>query len=650
MSQMLKSSGALAAATMTSRVLGMVREIVYASFMGDGWVAGAFMLAFMVPNLFRRLLGEGALTAAFIPIFKEKEKVAGEKDMWRAANAVISGLVLLVSAIVVLAMVVISVVLLVGHFGNSSLLETSDLKRPGTLATRLQNDANLATQPVSQFLWNQFSPEAKLALARPDVTTRELKSGLAAELNRILQSAPLYDSTRFASFPISDDAKPLLAKNPTGPELVKLNRLLLEEVYPKEILRRGLEGHGQTHLMLRLLRVMFPYVLLVCVAAILMGMCNARGHFFMPAMGAAMLNVVMIASVLWLAPRMGLKLQDQIFALAIGVLVAGVAQASFQMPVLHREGFRFAWVTPWRDETVRRVAHQMLPGIVGVAAYQINVLVTQGIAFWLDTPGAPIVASFNYAVRLMELPEGVSGLSLATYLLPTLAGYAAEKDYGKFRTTLKQGLGYLVFVNLLASLLLVILAEPIIRLLFERREFTSESTLRAAQALCFLAPGLVAFSMVNILARAFYALGDTRTPMKISAVCLSLNVLFAVGLILQFRQRGLGMANTLSACLNVTLLIYALRRKMPKLEFSELRGQVPALLGAAVLAGAAAWAGLRLWETHLGHATFALKLGAVFVPGTAAALTYFAMCWWCHVPSVHEVLGLALGKLKKFRR
>src|SRR5947209_6078838 len=157
MSQMLKSSGALAVATMTSRILGMVREIVYYWFMGVGMVAGAFQLAFQIPNLFRRLLGEGALTASFIPIFKEKERTSTEAEMWRAANAVISGLIVAASAVTVLAILGISVALAVG----------------------------------------QFEPK--------------------------------------------------------------------------------------TELMLRLLRIMFPYMLFVCLTAIFMGMLNARGHFFIPA-------------------------------------------------------------------------------------------------------------------------------------------------------------------------------------------------------------------------------------------------------------------------------------------------------------------------------------------------------------------------------
>src|SRR5277367_724965 len=272
---MLKASGAMAAATLLSRVLGMVREMVYAGFMGDSAVAGAFKLAFTIPNLFRRLLGEGALTAAFIPIFKEKEKTHGEIEMWRAANAVISGLIVAASVIIGLAMIGISIALAAHHFA------------------------------------------------------------------------------------------------------------------------------ANTELMLQLLRVMFPYMLLVCIAAAFMGMLNARGHFFIPAMGATMLNVVMIASVVWLAPHVGTelpheqKLPVQIFALAFGVLAAGVAQAVFQLPTLWRDGFRYEWVSPLKNETVQLVMTRMIPGTIGVAAFQLNVTLVLAIAFWVSPQ---IVASFNYAV------------------------------------------------------------------------------------------------------------------------------------------------------------------------------------------------------------------------------------------------------------
>jgi putative peptidoglycan lipid II flippase len=514
---MLKSSGAMAAATLLSRVLGMVRVMVYARFMGDGWVAGAFTFAFQIPNLFRRLLGEGALTAAFIPIFKAKEKSHGEIEMWRAANAVISGLVTAASAIIGVAMLGLSIALAVHQFDE------------------------------------------------------------------------------------------------------------------------------KTELMLRLLRMMFPYMLLVCIAAALMGMLNARGHFFIPAMGATMLNVVMIASVLFLAPRMGAKLPEQIFALALGILAAGVAQAAFQLPTLWREGFRYRWVSPWRNETVRLVVTRMIPGAIGVAAFQLNVLLVQCLAFWINPQ---INASFEYAVRLMELPQGMFGISLATYLLTTLSSLAIEKNHPEFRATLRQGISSLLFANLIAAILLIVLAEPIMRLLFERGQFTAASTDRAAFALVCLAPGLIAFSTVNVLARAFYALGDTKTPMKISIACLGLNLVLAAMLVVRLKQGGLGIANTLTSVANAVLLLFALRKKLGKLEMESLRKTFLPLAFAGIVAGTIAWFGWQSWENKIGHETIALKIGAVFVPAILAGLIYGALALAFKIPAAKEMLDFALQKFR----
>jgi len=511
----------MAAATLTSRILGMVREMVYAAFMGNTWVASAFIMAFQVPNLFRRLLGEGALTAAFIPIFKQKEITDGETEMWRSANAVISGLVTAAAVVAVVAIAGISVALAAG--------------------------------------W----------------------------------------------------------------------------------------GDGETQLMLRLLRFMFPYMVLVCLAAVLIGMANARGHFFVPALGAVILNVVMIASVLVLAPRMGATLQTQIFGLAIGVLVAGLAQALFQVPTLSREGFRFHWVSPWHDPTVREVVRKMLPGSIGVAAFQINVLLTQCFSFWFEPS---IVSTFNYAVRLMELPQGMFGISLATYLLPTLSGLAAQKKYPEFRDILRQGIGHLAFANLLAAAIATAFAEPIVRLLFERGMFGPDATHRVAQTLSFLAPGLLMFSMNNILARAFFALNDIKTPMKVSVFCLALNLVLAFFLVKQSQllriggEVGLAIANTVSATVNMTLLLYTLRRKLQRLDMAQLKTTVFVLVSDAILAGVIAVLVSFLWERQIGHRTLVARLGAVFVPGALAGGAYWLVAFWMNVPGVREITLLLSQK------
>ncbi len=267
----------------------------------------------------------------------------------------------------------------------------------------------------------------------------------------------------------------------------------------------------------------------------------------------------------------------------------------------------------------------MIPGMMGVAAFQLNMTITQGMAYTVD-PDRHIVASYGYAVRLMELPQAIFGLSLATFLLTSLSGFASDKKYPEFRTTLRQGLGYMAFANLLASVLLLVLSKPIIRLIYEHGKFGPLATDRAAFALACLSPGLIAFSAVNILARAFYALGDTQTPMKISCVCLGLNVLFVLWLLKPLEQGGMGIANSMSACFNVWLLFYALRRKLSKLELSGLRHSIFTMAAAAIGAGELAWLTSRLWESYLGGGTIPLKIGAVFVPASHLGRRMISRC------------------------
>jgi putative peptidoglycan lipid II flippase len=327
------------------------------------------------------------------------------------------------------------------------------------------------------------------------------------------------------------------------------------------------------------------------------------------------------------------------------VLVAGVAQAAFQLPTLWQEGFRYHWVSPWKNETVRLVVTRMIPGTIGVAAFQLNVLLVQGLAWYINPQ---INISFEYAVRLMELPQGMFGISLATYLLTALSSLAIEKNYPEFRTTLRQGVSSLLFANLIAAVLLVALAEPIIRLLFEHGEkFTAASTQRAAFALLCLAPGLVAFSTVNVLARAFFALGDTKTPMKISIFCLLFNFIIAAALIVPLKQGGLGIANTITSLVNAGLLFFALQKKIKRLEMESLRKILPQLLGITIVAGLVAWTSWRLWEAHIGHGTIALKIGAVFVPAGIAGGIYWLLAMLCKIPAAKEMTEFALAKFKR---
>lgn len=515
MRDMLKASGLMGLATLVSRVLGLVREVVYARLMGDTAVAGAFHLAFLIPNLFRRLLGEGALTAAFVPIFKEKEKTEGEKEMWHAANAVLSGLFVAATAITGIIILIISLVL----------------------------------------MWDKL-PE-------------------------------------------------------------------------------------NTRLMLQLLRIMFPYMIFVCVAAACMGMLNARGHFFIPALGAALLNVVMIISVLWLAPKLGEKLEEQIFALAFGVLAAGAAQAFFQMPSLQREGFKFKWVNPFKNETVKVVVKRMLPATVGVAAFQLNVAITQSLAFGIY---APIVASFQYAVRILELPQGLFGFSVASWLLPALSSHAAEKKYPEFRKTLAEAIGLLLFINLLAMVVMVVLAQPMVKVLFQRGNFTAGSTMRVAQALMFLAPSLVFFATSGLLSRAFYALGDTSTPVKISIACIVVNLILSVALVFEFEHVGLAIANSFSAACNTLLLLFALKKKIAKLDLEQVSKTILPLISAAVISGLVAWIVYAKWP-WMGMGYWISDAARLFAGLALAGSIYVGTSLWLKIPAAQSVVSMIKRKL-----
>lgn len=518
MSRWLSSSGAAGAATLLSRILGFVRESAYAAFMGTGPVADAFFLAFQIPNLFRRLLGEGALSSAFIPVFKETERKEGVAAAWRVGLAC--------TWAVFLACTVICVVLL----GTVTLL----------------------------------------------------------------------------------------------------------------ILFSNIDIH--TELMFRLMRWMLPYLPLVCVAAGFIGMLNARNHFFLPALGATMLNVAMLASIWWLAPRFGAELHQQVYALALGVVVAGVAQAAFQVPSLVSEGFRFRWLNPWKEPAVREVARRMGPSVIGVAAFQINTVLCQAFAY---SHGREIISSFNYAVRLMELPQGVVGISLATVMLTELSTLAVDKKYPEFRSTLTEGLQQLIFLTLLPLVLLLTLSEPIVRLLFERGQFKAASTAQVSLMILCLSPSLMAFSLNNVLARAFYALGDTRTPMRISLAAIVTNFVAAFISVSLMPKVGLAIANSVSASMQCFLLFYALKRKQPKFDLPALFSPVGRMAVAGLAAAGTAAATLWLWNRWVGHQGLPGRLGATFVPMALAAAGYFLAATSLGIREAADVLAVVARRKRR---
>ena len=516
-SSMVRSTGALGAATMASRVLGLVREMVYASFMGQGGVASAFFIAFTIPNLLRRLLGEGALSAAFVPVFTDRLQRDGRAAAWRAANSVASVLAVGLVGVTVLAVIVLGMLLTV-------------------------------------------SPE----------TIQHL----------LVRFAELFHAKRPAS-----------------------------------------DGAATIPLILRLSQVMFPYTIFACLGAMAMGMLNALRHFFVPAFSPVLLNIALIGSVFLICPFFGSAPEQQVFGLAVGVLIGGVFQLAYQLPQLWREGWRPCWHFDCRDETVRQVAKLLAPSVIGVVAYQINVVVGRLLGLAV---GDYVPAALNYADRLMELPQGVFGVSLATYMLPTLSAIATRGAMEDFRVEIGRALRFLMTISVPATVGLIVLGEPIVRLLFERGRFDAESTRHCAFALQFSVIGLTFYSSTSILARAFYAMKNTKTPMYVALASMVANIAFSLCLMWPLKEGGLALSNSLSAVLNATLLFILLRRRIGSLHGGALASAAARIALAALIMAAACWGAHHWLAARLAATTLTHNLVLVLVPIAVGAAVYFA--------------------------
>ncbi len=462
----VRAVGSIGLATLASRLLGFVRDVVVARAFGAGPVTDAFFVAFRIPNLFRRLLAEGALSTAFIPVFTDYLATRPRVEFNRMVSAVAGAL-------------------LVALCGVSAL---------GAL--------------------------------------------LAPWIVRVI--APGFSAV---------------------PEQLRLATVLT--------------------------RLMFPYLIFVGLAALAMGVLNAHRRFFTSAFGPAVLNVGIIAAVLALGSRLAIP----VLALAVGVLVGGFGQFAIQLPEVARLGVPLRPSAEFCHPALRRIVRLLAPTVFGLAAVQLNVFVNTLLASFL--PGGSI-SFLYYADRVVEFPLGVFGIALATAALPPMAEQAARRDLRSFRETLNFALRLSCFVAIPASVGLLLLREPITRLLFERGRFGPAETQATAWALGFYALGLTAFASARIAAQAFYALGDSRTPVKAGIAAVVLNVAFALALMGPLAHGGLALATSASATANLLILLWLLRKRLGVLGGRRLLGSLGRVGAAtAVMTG---WCGLLLWQ------------------------------------------------------
>jgi putative peptidoglycan lipid II flippase len=350
-----------------------------------------------------------------------------------------------------------------------------------------------------------------------------------------------------------------------------------------------------------LTRVMLPFLPCVALAAAAMGMLNARGSFAVPALAPTLFNLGMIVAGVGLIPVVERFGQPAIVAMALGVVLGGLGQFAVQLPALAKMGFQFRLELPQGHPGVRRVGMLMLPAAIGLAGTQINLFVSTIIASGLEQGS---VSWLWYAFRLMQLPIGVFGVALATVSLPALSQAAVNDDIPALKTTLSATLRLVFLLTAPASLWLGVMAVPVIALLYQHGRFVAFDTHKTAAALIMYCIGLPAFAALTVLTRTFYALGDTRTPVRASfvsvALNLALNLLFIGPLrFLGLGHAGLALATSATSIANFLQLAWHLRRRVGPLEGTRMLNTLWRVSVAAGLACLATVLLLRLLDPHL---------------------------------------------------
>jgi len=413
------------------------------------------------------------------------------------------------------------------------------------------------------------------------------------------------------------------------------------------------EVPGKFELAVRMTRIMFPFLLLVALAAQAMGILNACNQFAVPALASTFFNVGSIVAGLalgfWAGPWVGLA---PIEGMAVGVVVGGALQLFWQVPSLNRAGFRFRPRIDWRDPGLRRIIRLMGPAILGSAAVQINIMVNTNFASRVDDAlrgsDGP-VSWLGYAFRFMQLPLALFGVAVASATLPSISRSVANGLMDEFRRTLARSLSVVFLLTLPSAVGLMVLGEAMIGVIYQGGKFEQYDTQQTALALSCYALGLTGYAAVKVLTPAFYALGDSRTPMYVSLLSIGVN-LAAVILLLRYTRlghAGLALSTSAVALVGFAVLFWVLRNRLGGLcGRSLLETGLKVLLASAVM-GVLITA-LRDWLEALWGTSRLARLGELGLGIPAGLLVFYALCRLVRVTELELAVSAAAGPWRRF--
>ena len=519
-----RSAGVVAAAVLCSRLLGLVREQVFAGLLGAGNAYDAFVVAFRIPNLLRDLFGEGALSAAFVTVFSDYDTNRSKEETWRLASTVLTFFA-----------VALSLLSLLGIY-------------------------------------------------------------LAGPIVHLL--AP-----RFAAIA------------------------------------------GKTELCVLLTRIMLPFLVFISLSAVVMGMLNTRGRFFIPSLASSFFNLGSIVGGITLAKLLPHYGQPAIVGMAIGTLIGGLMQLCVQLPTLGKTGFVFRPRLDLRNPGLHRILRLMVPATIGLAPVQLNIFIN---TYFASSCVVGSVSWLSYAFRLVQLPIGIFGVSLSIAMLPMLARQAARREITAMRTTLVSSLIMVLALTIPATAGLILLAKPIIRLIFEHGIFTAADTLATAHCLSLYAIGLFAYSANKIMVPAFYTLDETKYPVIASFLAIATNLIFINLLIARMQYLAIALSTSMTMLLNFLFLFVILNWKMKRLPLGVLLQGVAKIAAATLVMSAVVIAGKKMLAPLFAGA-IAGQAVAVLATIATAALVYGLLLHLLGLTEMREIIDRLISRLRRER-